>query len=383
MPVQRVSRPDHTFRGFSGEVAAGSITAGDEVTVLPRGERARVKSILVAGSESDFATSGQPVTLTLDREVDVSRGDVLEKDASPFVSDMLRADLLWMDEAPLTAGRIYWLQVGTRRLGASVMAIRHKVDINTGAHLPASRLLKNEIASVEISLTERAVFTPFLRLRALGGFILIDRVTHQSAACGMIRRAENLTWQKTDVTRATRAASLGQRPMTIWFTGLSGSGKSTIANALEKRLAAMGRHTMLLDGDNIRMGLCRDLGFREEDRVENIRRVAEAARLLNEAGLIVLVSCISPYRADREEARKIIGEADFTEVYVATPLSVCEARDVKGLYKKARAGKIPNFTGVTSPYEPPASPDAVIDTGITAPDEAAEHLLTLIEGDGR
>lgn len=381
MPVQRVSRPNHAFRGFQGHVEAGDISVGDEIITLPSNERANVKSILVTDRESESAVTGQPVTIQLDREVDVSRGCVLTTSGSIHMADMFTATLLWMDESNLVPGRNYLVKVGTKTLPGSVMAIKHKVDINTGKQLPAERIFKNELVKCDIALSENMVFEAFDKNETLGGFILMDRVTHMTSACGVIehslRRSTNVVWQQTDITRDFRAQQKEQKPVTLWFTGLSGSGKSTLANAVEKRLVAMGHHTMLLDGDNIRHGLNKNLGFKESDRVENIRRIAEVARLMNDAGLITLTAFISPYESDRKNAREIIGE-EYIQIYVSTPLEECERRDVKGLYKKARSGEIPNFTGISSPYEEPVHPEIVIDTTQYALEEAADYIMKQI-----
>ena len=378
MPVQRVSRPDHTFRGFQGQIETGRIADGDEVISLPSGEKAKVRRIIAAGKDTQEAVAGQPVSLQLDREIDVSRGCVLSSGGALQVSNMFTAEILWMDEDRLVAGRNYLLKLGTKTLPASVMDIKYKVDVNSGLHIEAETLVKNEIACCDISVSDKTVLAPFDENRAMGSFILIDVVTHMTSACGVIRhtlrRADNLTWHNMDITRESRAAGLGQKPFTLWFTGLSGSGKSTLANEVEKRLAARGRHTMLLDGDNVRMGLNKDLGFTESDRVENIRRIAEVSKLMNDAGLIVLTSFISPYEADRKNAADIIG-GSFIEVYVSTSLEACEKRDVKGLYKKARAGEIPNFTGISSEYEVPVSPDITVDTENLSVAEAADAVM--------
>lgn len=383
LPIQRVCRPNHLFRGFQGEIASGSIAENDEITVLPSGEQAHVKTIYVANEIRTEATVGQPVTISLDREIDVSRGCVFAKGHELFISRMFVADVLWMDDERLAPGRSFWCRIGTKTLPASVLRIKHRLDIQTGEKMAANSLGKNGIASCEIALAERAVFGDFDRNKALGGFILIDRVTYGTVACGMIRhplrRSDNLSWQHLDITRELRAKSLAQSPKTIWFTGLSGSGKSTLANAVEKVLHMRGKHTMLLDGDNIRMGLNKNLGFTEQDRIENIRRIAEVAKLMNDAGLIVLTAFISPYCADREQAREIIGKDNFIEVYVSTPLAVCEERDIKGLYRKAREGKIPNFTGISSPYEPPVSPELVIDASKGSLEESMEWLMEKLD----
>lgn len=381
MPVQRVSRPNHTFRGFQGQIEAGNVTVGDEIITLPSNEKAKVKSLLVTDQENDMATVGQPVTIQLDREVDVSRGNVLTTAEKMQVADMFTATILWMDDAPLVPGRNYFVKVGTKTLPGTVMAIKHKIDINTGEQLPADKIFKNELVACDISLTEDMVFDTFDKNEALGGFILMDRVTNMTSACGVIehalRRSTNVVWQETDITRDIRAQQKRQKPLTLWFTGLSGSGKSTLANAVEKRLVANGYHTMLLDGDNVRHGLNKNLGFKESDRVENIRRIAEVAKLMNDAGLITLTSFISPYESDRENARDIIGEA-YIEIYVSTPLEECEKRDVKGLYKKARAGEIPNFTGISSPYGAPENPAIAIDTSQYSLEEAMDYVVKQI-----
>lgn len=382
MPVQRVSRPNHTFRGFQGQVEAGTIRVGDVVTVFPSREQAGVKQIFVGDKEESEAGIGTPITLRLDHEVDISRGCVIAKAVELHVNSVFNASILWMDDKKVVPGRSYDLKIGTRLLPATIMSIKYKIDVNTGDHLPAEELYKNEIASCEIAASNELVLEAFKKSKTLGSLILIDRVSNMTSACGVVehtlRRGNNVVWQDMDITRELRALQMSQQPLTLWFTGLSGSGKSTLANALEKQLAGMGKHTMLLDGDNVRMGLNRDLGFKEKDRIENIRRVAEVAKLMNDAGLIVLVSFISPFQDDRWKAREIIGEC-FREIYVNTPLEVCEERDVKGLYKKARAGEIPNFTGVTSPYEPPERADITIDTSKYSIEECVGKILEQIE----
>lgn len=382
MPVQRVCRPNHTFRGFQGQIESGTIRVGDELDVLPSNERAKVASILITDQESDSAEAGQPVTIQLDREVDVSRGCVLAKEAKLKVSNMFAATLLWMDDEQLMPGRNFYIKLGTRMLPATILNIKYQVDVNSGEHLPAEQIYKNELAYCDVILSEKCVLDRFTNHRMLGSFVLIDRITNMTSACGVIehtlRRGDNLVWQELDITRQHRAGRMEQTPVTIWFTGLSGAGKSTLANELEKRLNLMGRYTMLLDGDNVRMGLNKDLGFREKDRVENIRRISEVAKLMNDAGLIVLTSFISPYRADRENAGDIIGRESFIEVYVSTPIEECERRDVKKLYQKARRGEIPNFTGVNSPYETPVNPDITVDTSNRSIDECVEEILGVI-----
>ncbi len=382
MPVQRVSRPNHTFRGFQGQIESGEITVGSEITVLPSRETAHVKAIYITDKEAETAVEGQPVTLQLDREVDVSRGCVFTKDTTLQVSNLFTATLLWMSEESLIPGRDYYLKVGTRMIPAVVLNIKYKVEINSGEHIAADQIRKNDLTSCDISVMDKIVFDEFKNNKALGGLILIDRITNMTCACGVIehslRRSDNLSWQKLDVTKVMRAGQKGQKPVTIWFTGLSGSGKSTLANALELCLYAMGKHTMLLDGDNIRLGLNKNLGFKEKDRIENIRRVAEVAKLMNDAGLIVLTAFISPYIRDRENAKAIIGES-FIEVYVSTPIEVCEKRDVKGLYQKARLGEIPNFTGISSPYEAPVNPQITIDTSQSSINDSVDAILRLLE----
>lgn len=382
MAIQRVSRPNHNFRGFQGQVNSGEISVGDEITVLPSGEQANVAAVYVADQNAGSAQAGQPVTIQLDREIDISRGCVICKATKAEGANMFTAKLFWMDEEALLPGRNYWVKLGTKMIPASVMDIKYKIDVNSGEQIPAEKIHKNELAVCDVILSEKCAIDQFDRDKDLGSFIFINRVTNMTSACGTVmhtlRRSNNLVWQETDITKKIRSEQKGQTPKTVWFTGLSGSGKSTLANELEKRLVAMGRHTMLLDGDNVRMGLNKNLGFTEVDRVENIRRIAEVAKLMNDAGLIVLTAFISPYKKDRENAKEIIGE-DFFEVYVSTPIEECERRDVKGLYRKARRGEIPNFTGITSPYEAPDAPDFIVDTRETSVEEAVSMLLEQIE----
>ena len=382
MPVQRVCRPDHTFRGFAGQIASGSISVGDEITVLPSGETAKVTSILQGDKEVQHSKKGCAATISLDTEIDVSRGCVLEKNYPLKVGSMFAASILWMDDNSLTAGNNFYLKTGTQHVPAKIMGIQYKIDINTGAEIPAETICKNEIALCEISVGSKIVFDEFSGNKDLGSLILIDRLTNMTSACGIvahnITKENNLTWHNMDVTKELREGQLNQKAITIWMTGLSGSGKSTISNALEKRLFSMGKHTMLLDGDNVRMGLNKNLGFGEKDRIENIRRIAEVSKLMNDAGLIVLTAFISPYRSDRRKAKQIIGE-NFIEVYVSTSLKECERRDVKGLYKAARAGKIFDFTGITSPYEEPENPDIVVDAEHNSVEECVSQILREIE----
>lgn len=382
MPVQRVCRPDHTFRGFAGQIASGSISVGDEITVLPSGETAKVTSILQGDKEVQHSKKGCAATISLDTEIDVSRGCVLEKNYPLKVGSMFAASILWMDDNSLTAGKNFYLKIGTQQVPATIMGIQYKIDVNTGAEIPAETICKNEIALCEISVGSKIVFDEFSGNKDLGSLILIDRLTNMTSACGIvthnITKENNLTWHNMDVTKELREGQLNQKAITIWMTGLSGSGKSTISNALEKRLFSMGKHTMLLDGDNVRMGLNKNLGFGEKDRIENIRRIAEVSKLMNDAGLIVLTAFISPYRSDRRKAKQIIGE-NFIEVYVSTSLKECERRDVKGLYKAARAGKIFDFTGITSPYEEPENPDIVVDAEHNSVEECVSQILREIE----
>lgn len=378
MPVQRVCRPNSDFRGFQGQVEHGNIAVGNEITVLPTNEKAKVQAIYVTDKKTDRAYAGQPVTIQLDREIDISRGNVMTSGVNLEVSGAFTATMLWMDSENLVSGKHYLLKCGTKTIPATVMAIKYKIDINTGKHIPADKLYRNEMAVCDISLSENIVFDSLENSKPLGGFILIDRVSNMTSACGAIqhslRRSTNVVWADTNITPEMRAGAKGQQPLTIWFTGLSGSGKTVLANALESRLFTAGRHTMMLDGDNMRHGLNKNLGFKEADRIENIRRAAEVAKLMNDAGLIVLTSFISPYESDRENARNIIGES-FMLVYVSTPLEVCESRDVKGLYAKARRGEIPNFTGITDVYEAPVNADLTIDTSVCTVDEAVDVIM--------
>ncbi|MBB4130972.1 bifunctional enzyme CysN/CysC [Xanthomonas campestris] len=362
LPVQWVNRPNSQFRGYAGTIASGQVRVGDAVVVVPSGRRAQVASVLDADGEVGSARAGQAVTLTLREDIDISRGDIIAAiDDPPEVADQFAAHLLWMDDAALLPGRPYWLKIGTRTVTVSISEIKHKVDVNTQERLAAKRLELNEVGYCNLALDEPIAFSPYARSRVLGGFILIDRQSNATVAAGTLqfalRRAGNVHWQHLDVDRAARAYIKGQTPRVLWFTGLSGAGKSTVANLVDKRLHALGHHTFILDGDNVRHGLNRDLGFTDEDRVENIRRVAEVARLMADAGLIVLVSFISPFRAERQLARERFDDGEFVEVFVDVPLAVAEARDVKGLYRKARAGQIPNFTGIDSPYEAPDAPE--------------------------
>ncbi|MGN0360218.1 MAG: adenylyl-sulfate kinase [Hominisplanchenecus sp.] len=378
MPVQRVCRPNHNFRGFQGQISSGEIAVGDTITVMPSRETAKVTNILDGDKPVEKSDKGHAVTIQLDTEIDVSRGCVLGKDYQLCTGSMFAASILWMDDTSLIAGRNFWMKIGTQQIPATVMKIKYKIDVNTGAEVYADTIYKNEIAYCEISVGSKIVFDRFENNRELGSLILIDRITNMTSACGVVleplARGKSLTWHNMDITRSLRESQLSQKAVTVWMTGLSGAGKSTLANAVEKRLFSMGKHTMLLDGDNIRMGLNKNLGFEENDRIENIRRIAEVSKLMNDAGLIVLTSFISPFRQDRRNAREIIGES-FVEVYVSTPIEECERRDVKGLYKEARKGNIQNFTGVSSPYEKPENAEIVVDTSKHSMEECVDIVL--------
>ncbi|NJC04923.1 bifunctional enzyme CysN/CysC [Sphingomonas kaistensis] len=380
LPVQWVNRPHQDFRGYAGLIAAGSVVRGQDVRVLPSGRTSRVASVLVGEREVERAEAGQSVTLTLTDEVDCSRGSVIVAlHQAPEVSDQFEASLVWLAEEELLPGRGYWLHCASQSVTATVQPPKYELGIDTGEHLAARTLGLNAIGVVEFATDRPLVFEPYATSRALGGFILVDKVTNATVACGMIhfalRRASNIHWQAIEVSRDAHARQKAQKPCVIWLTGLSGAGKSTIANRVEQKLHALGRHSFLLDGDNVRHGLSRDLGFTEADRIENIRRVGEVARLMADAGLIVITAFISPFRAEREMVRRMLPEGEFLEVFVDAPLAEAERRDVKGLYAKARAGKLSNFTGIDSPYEAPERPDLHIDTTVTSADEAAERIV--------
>ena len=395
LPVQWVNRPDQSFRGFSGQIASGSVTPGEEIRVLPSGRTTRIARIVTAGGDLEEAVAGQSVTVTFEDEIDCSRGDVIAAAGDPpVVADQFEATIVWMDEQEMLPGRGYWMKVGTQTVTASVQQPKYEVNVNTLEHLAAQTLELNAIGVATIATDREIVFEPYAveggspnrapPNRALGGFILIDKLTNATVAAGMLhfalRRSQNIHRQHLDVSRETHAALKGQKPAVLWFTGLSGSGKSTIANIVEKKLAARGRHTFLLDGDNIRHGLNRDLGFTEADRIENIRRVGEVARLMADAGLIVLTAFISPFRAERHMVRRMLPEGEFIEVFVDTPIEDAERRDPKGLYAKARAGEILNFTGIDSPYEVPENAEIHIDTMAMSAEEAADRIVAeLIE----
>jgi bifunctional enzyme CysN/CysC len=387
MPVQWVNRPNQDFRGFAGLIVAGQVRPGDAVRVLPSGVIARVARIVTADGDLPQAGAGESVTLTLDREIDISRGDLLASAADPgSVADQLEATIIWMSEQPLLPGRPYLLKSGARTVTATIAPLKHKINVNTLEQLAARQLELNEIGRVNLSLDRPLAFDPYEHNRDTGGFILIDRMSYDTVGAGLIhfalRRAANIHWQALDVNQSNRALQKSQKACVLWFTGISGAGKSTIANLVEKKLFGMGRHTYLLDGDNVRHGLNRDLGFTDADRVENIRRVAEVARLMSDAGLIVLVSFISPFRAERQLARSLLKPDEFVEIFVDLPLAEAEKRDPKGLYRKARAGQIKNFTGIDSPYEPPENPQLRLDTLELEPEQASEAVIAYLRAAG-
>ena len=384
MPVQWVNRPNQDFRGFAGQVASGTVRPGDRLRVLPSGRDSQVQRIVTADGDLPVAVAGQSVTLVLSSEVDVSRGDVLTAHDAPLeVANQFEATIVWMHEAPLLQGREYLLKIATCTVSATVAPVKYKINVNTLDHVPAERLELNDIGNCELEFDRPIAFARYAESRTLGGFILIDRLTNDTVGAGLLhfalRRSQNIHWQALDVDRRVRAAQKRQRGCVLWLTGLSGAGKSTIANLVDKRLVASGRHTYLLDGDNVRHGLNKDLGFTAQDRVENIRRVAEVAKLMADAGLITLVSFISPFRSERRMARELMMPGEFLEVWVDVPLAVAEARDPKGLYRKARRGELSNFTGIDSPYEAPESPEIRIDTTVLAPEQAAERIVEALE----
>ncbi|MDE2082706.1 MAG: sulfate adenylyltransferase subunit CysN [Burkholderiales bacterium] len=380
LPVQWVNRPDLDFRGFAGTIVGGMVKPGDRIRVQPSGRESTVARIVTAAGDLPLAVAGQSITLTLADEIDVSRGDVISSAQAPAeVADQFEAALVWMGEEPMLPGRPYLMKIGTRTVSATITEPKYKVNVNTLEHLAAKKLELNEIGVCNLSLDRPVAFDPYTVNRETGGFILIDRLSNNTVGAGMLhfalRRAHNIHLQHLDVDQDARAALKGQKPAVVWLTGLSGAGKSTIANLVEKQLLALGRHSYLLDGDNVRHGLNRDLGFTDEDRVENIRRVAEVARLMVDAGLIVITAFISPFRAERAMARALVGAGEFIEVHVDTPLEVAESRDVKGLYKKARRGELRNFTGIDSPYEAPEQPELRVNTAAITPDEAADQVV--------
>jgi bifunctional enzyme CysN/CysC len=384
MPIQWVNRPNLDFRGYAGTVASGRVKPGDRVVVLPSGRASSVKSIVTMDGELAEASAGRAVTGTLTDELDAGRGDLIAAEsARPVSTDQFAAHVVWMNDTPMMPGRSYLLSIGGNLVGAQVTNLKHKVNINTLEHVASTHLDLNDVGFVNIALDRPIAFDPYAENRDTGGFILIDRLTNATIACGMIsfalRRATNIHWQPTKIDKTARAGIKHQKPCVLWFTGLSGAGKSTIADLVEQSLIRTGRHTVILDGDNVRHGLNRDLGFTDEDRVENIRRVAEVAKLMVQAGLIVLVSFISPFRNERRMARDMVEADEFLEIFVDTPLAVCEERDPKGLYKLARAGKLPNLTGIGSAYEAPEHAELVLTAGTKTPQELADEVVALLK----
>ncbi len=380
MPVQWVNRPNLDFRGFSGKIASGVIVPGDKIRILPSGKTSTVSRIVTYDGDKDVAVAGQSVTITLSDDVDCSRGQVISAANDPLeIADQFEVTLIWMDDDALIPGRSYYLKIGTQTVSASIASPKYQINVNTSEHIASKSLELNDIGVATVT-TDRAIpFAPYYKNRDLGGFILIDKTTNSTVGAGIIhfalRRAQNIHWQSTDIKRTDHASLKNQKPLVLWMTGLSGSGKSTIANAVEKKLARMNRHTFLLDGDNIRHGLNKDLGFTDADRIENIRRVGEISKLMADAGLIVLTAFISPFKSERGMVRNMMEPGEFIEIYVDTPLSIAEKRDVKGLYAKARLGELKNFTGIDSPYEAPDHAEIHIDTTRMSIDEAAEFII--------
>jgi bifunctional enzyme CysN/CysC len=383
MPVQWVNRPHQDFRGYCGTVASGLVRVGDRVIVLPSSKGTRITRIATMDGDLESATAGEAVTLTVQDDIDIARGDVIAAEtALPPVAEQFAAHLIWMSDQPMLPGRTYLIAIGTSLVRGQVTDLKHTVNVNTLEQVAAKHLDLNEIGFCNIALDRAVPFDPYAENRDMGGFILIDRMDNATVGCGMIafalRRATNVHWQPFKIDKAARASLKAQKPCVLWFTGLSGAGKSTIADLVEQTLHRLGRHTIVLDGDNVRHGLNRDLGFTDEDRVENIRRVAEVAKLMVDAGLIVLVSFISPFRSERRMVRDLVGADEFIEIYVDTAIEICEARDPKGLYKLARAGKLPNMTGLGSPYEPPETPEICLDGGGQKPADLAQQILDML-----
>ena len=383
LPVQWVNRPNLDFRGFSGLIASGSIRPGDAIRVLPSGKTSTVTRIVTLDGDLDMASAGQSVTLCFADEIDCSRGDVITGADTPVqVADQFEATIVWMADEPLLPGRAYWLKLGTQMVSATLHAPKYQVNVNTLEHVAAKTLELNAIGIANVTTDRPIPFEAYAENRALGGFILIDKLSNATVGAGMLnfslRRSQNVHWQALDISRETHARLKNQKPAVLWFTGLSGAGKSTIANLVEKRLVRMNRHTFLLDGDNVRHGLNKDLGFTQADRVENIRRIGEVAKLMTDAGLIVLTAFISPFRAERQMVRDMMAPGEFIEIFVDTPLAEAEARDVKGLYKKARAGQLKNFTGIDSPYEPPTAAELRVDTTKMTPEQAADLIVEML-----
>jgi bifunctional enzyme CysN/CysC len=383
LPIQWVNRPNHDFRGFAGTIVGGRIRKGETIRVEPSGRTSQVARIVTFDGDLDEAVAGQSITITLTDEIDVSRGDlIVAADQPAEIADQFEATLVWMNESPLLPGRSYFMKIGTKLATATISPLKYKIDMNTMQRLAGATLELNEIGVCNLELDRSIPFDPYAVNRDTGGFILIDRITNDTVGAGMLhfalRRASNIQWQAVDVNKAGRSALKGQKPCVLWFTGLSGAGKSTIANLVDKKLHSLNRHTYLLDGDNIRHGLNRNLGFTEVDRVENIRRVAEIAKLMVDAGLIVCTAFISPFRAERQMARALLEKGEFIEIFVDTPMSVAEQRDPKGLYEKARRGDLKNFTGIDSPYELPEHPELRIDTTATSPEAAADMIVNYL-----
>ncbi|KMS59649.1 adenylylsulfate kinase [Novosphingobium barchaimii LL02] len=386
LPVQWVNRPNLDFRGFSGLIATGAVKTGDKIRVLPSGKTSTITRVVTYDGDLEEAVAGQSVTVCFEDEIDCSRGSVISvADNPPQTADQFEATFVWMADEAMIAGRAYWLKLGTQMVSATVAEPKYTVNVNTMERMAAKTLELNAIGVAELTTDKQVVFEPYGENRTLGGFILIDKMTNATVAAGMInfslRRSQNVHWQAIDIDRKQHSALKNQKPAVLWFTGLSGSGKSTIANMVEKKLHRMNRHTFLLDGDNVRHGLNKDLGFTEADRIENIRRVGEVAKLMTDGGLIVITAFISPFQADREMVRSMLPEGEFIEVFIDTPLKVAEARDVKGLYKKARSGELKNFTGIDSPYEAPRNPEVRIDTTVLSPEEAANLIVDTLLGD--
>jgi len=387
LPIQWVNRPNQDFRGFAGTIVAGRVRKGDAVRVQPSGRTSRVSRIVTFEGDLDEAVAGQSVTVTIDDEIDISRGDlIVAADGPAEIADQFEATIVWMNEAPLLRGRSYLMKIGTKTVTATVSPLKHKINVNTLEHVAAVTLELNDIGIANLQLDRPIAFDPYTVNRDTGGFILIDRESNDTVGAGMLhfalRRAHNVQWQALDVNKAARAALKGQKPCVLWYTGLSGAGKSTIANLVDKKLHSMKRHTYLLDGDNVRHGMNKDLGFTPADRVENIRRIGEMAKILVDAGLIVSTAFISPFRAERQMARTLLSEGEFIEIFVDTPLAVAEQRDPKGLYKKARRGDLKNFTGIDSPYERPEKPDLRIDTTSLSPEDAAHTIVAYLQSRG-
>ena len=383
MPVQWVNRPDREFRGFAGLIGSGTVSPGDKIRVLPSGTESTIERIVTWEGDLELAGAGRSVTLTLSDEIDISRGDIITTAESPCSSaDQFQTRILWMNESAMMPGREYLFKSSTQNTSMTLGRLKHRIDVNTLDELPGKVLDMNEIGVCNISLSSRIAFDSYQKDPSMGGFIIVDRITNNTVGMGLIdyalRRADNIHWQSMDVTKQSRGEQKGQQPRLVWFTGLSGSGKSSIANILEKKLQSIGRHTISLDGDNVRHGLNRDLGFTKEDRVENIRRVGETSKLMVDAGLICIASFISPFEVERSMVRKLVDEEEFVEVFIDTPLEVCEERDVKGLYAKARAGELTNFTGISSPYESPENPEIRIDTTQVSAEEAADIILNYL-----